>query len=189
MSARTALLDASVLYPAPLRDVLLQLAAADLYRARWTEAIHDEWINALLRNEPHRNRDALERTRTMMNTAALDALVDGYEALIPTLVLPDPNDRHVFAAAITGGCDTIVTANLKDFPAATLEPHGVRAQHPDAFLRLQLDRTPDNFCAAIRTVRARLKNPAYPAERYLKILEGQGLHDTAAALRTMQAAI
>jgi PIN domain len=119
MSAYTALLDASVLYPAPLRDVLLELATTDVYRAKWSSAINEEWINALMRNEPHRDRAALERTRALMDRATRDCLLEGYEALIPSLLLPDPNDRHVLAAAITGRCDVIFTANLKDFPTAS----------------------------------------------------------------------
>jgi hypothetical protein len=64
MSRLTALLDANILYPAPLRDLFLQLAVVDLFRARWTADIHREWIEALLRREPHRDRISLERTRS-----------------------------------------------------------------------------------------------------------------------------
>ncbi len=56
MSLYTALLDANVLYPAPMRDILMELAVGDLYKARWTDDIHREWINSLLRNEPERSR-------------------------------------------------------------------------------------------------------------------------------------
>src|ERR1700704_3911086 len=105
MSNYTALLDANVLYPAPLRDLLLQLAVTDLFRAKWTADIHREWIEALLRREPNRDRAALERTRDLMDKATRDCLVGGYEALIPSLTLPDPDDRHVLAAAIIGRCD------------------------------------------------------------------------------------
>ena len=78
MSRYTALLAANVLYPAPLRDLLLQLAVTDLFRTRWTVDIHREWIEALLRNEPRRNRAALERTRDLMDKAKRDSLVEGY---------------------------------------------------------------------------------------------------------------
>ena len=67
MSNYTALFDANVLYPAPLRDLLLQLAVADLFRAKWTADIHREWMEALPANEPHRDRARLERTRDLMN--------------------------------------------------------------------------------------------------------------------------
>ncbi len=102
MTGLTALLDANILYPAPMRDIFLQMAVDDLFRANWTVDIHREWINALLRNEPHRDRATLERTRDRMDRAARDCLVTGYETLIPSLHLPDPADRHVLAAAIVG---------------------------------------------------------------------------------------
>src|SRR5438445_7205786 len=108
MSQITALLDANVLYPAPIRDILMQLAVEDLFRAKWSAAIHKEWIEALLRHEPHRDRAALERTRTLMDTAVRDALITGYEALIACLELPDVDDRHVLAAALVGRCDVII---------------------------------------------------------------------------------
>ncbi len=112
MSRYTVLLDANILYSAPMRDVLLQLAVTDLFKAKWTADIHREWIEALLRNEPHRNRAALERTRDMMDRATRDCLVTGYESLIPSLTLPDPDDRHVLAAAIVGKCDVILKIKM-----------------------------------------------------------------------------
>ena len=108
MSQYTVIFDANVLYPAPLRDALMQLAVMDLFKAKWTADIHREWIEALLRKEPHRDRAALERTRDLMDQATRDCLVTGYEPLIQGLVLPDPNDRHVLAAAIVGRCDAII---------------------------------------------------------------------------------
>lgn len=182
MSHFTALLDANVLYPAPIRDVLLQLAVDDLFRAKWTADIHQEWIEALLRNEPHWNRATLERTRDLMDTATRDALITGYESLIACLNLPDSDDRHVLAAAIVGRCDVIVTQNLKDFPSATLKAYGIEAQHPDDFLLNYLNLLPGKFCGAIRTVRARLKHPPYNVDDYLKILTRQGLVGTASEL-------
>ncbi len=77
MNRFTVLYDACVLYPAPLRDLLLRLALTDLYRARWSEAIHEEWIRAVLRNRPDLSRQQLERTRALMNAHVRDALVDG----------------------------------------------------------------------------------------------------------------
>ncbi|MGB7340739.1 MAG: PIN domain-containing protein [Phototrophicaceae bacterium] len=177
-----ALLDANVLYPAPLRDVLLQLAVSDIFRARWTRDIHREWIGSLLRNEPHRDREKLQKTRDMMDQATRDALITGYEPLINTLELPDPNDRHILAAAITGYCDVIVTKNLKDFPDNILLEYNLKAQHPDRFLLHHLDNNPTQFCAAIAKVRARLKRPSYNVQQYLSILAKQELPTTVALL-------
>lgn len=183
MSAYTALLDACVLYPAPVRDLLLQLAVTDLYKARWTADIHREWIESLLENEPHRQRVDLERTRDLMDRATRDALITGYDALIPSLTLPDANDRHVLAAAIVGRCDVIVTANLKDFPDTVLAPFGIEAQHPDEFLSNQLHLAQGLFCATVQKVRRRLKNPPYTIEEYLETLTRNGLVAVAAELR------
>jgi predicted nucleic acid-binding protein len=182
VSRYTALLDANILYPAPMRDLLLQLAVTDLFKARWSADIHREWIEALLREQPHRNRVALERTRHLMDQHTRDSLVTGYQALISTLTLPDPDDRHVLAAAIVGRCDVIVTQNLKDFPEPALAPFGIEAQHPDDFLRNQLSLAPGLFCAAVRKVRTRLRNPPYSVEAYLATLTRQGLVATVAEL-------
>jgi hypothetical protein len=183
MSQYTALFDANVLYPAPLRDLLLQLAVTDLFRAKWTADIHREWIEALLRQEPHRDRAALERTRDLMDAHTRDCLVTGYEILIDTLSLPDPNDRHVLAAAIIGRCDVIVTQNLKDFPADVLASYGIDVQHPDEFLCNHLNLAQGVFCSAVQRVRSRLKNPPYSVMEYLDTLTRQGLVATAAELK------
>lgn len=95
-----AIYDANVLYPAPLRDLLVPLAHAGFVRARWTDAIHDEWIRNVCATNPGLVRERLERTRRLMNEAVRDCLVTGYEHLIDTLTLPDAEDRHVLAAAM-----------------------------------------------------------------------------------------
>lgn len=100
--AFTALYDACVLFPAPVRDLLLHLAVTDQFRARWTDAIHEEWIRAVLNSRPDLSRKRLERTRRSMDAHVRDALITDFEDLIPTLTLPDPDDRHVLAAAIRG---------------------------------------------------------------------------------------
>ena len=133
-SSFTAVYDACVLYPAPLRDFLMWLALSGLYRARWTEEIHCEWKRNLLKNRPDLTIEQLDRTSQLMDLAIPDACVDSYEDLIVGLSLPDDDDRHVLAAAIRCGADVIVTFNLKDFPIRSLEPFGIEAQHPDEFV-------------------------------------------------------
>ena len=99
----TVVYDACVLYPAPLRDLLMHLALSDLYRARWSDLIHDEWTRNVLANRNDLNSDQLNRTRQLMNANVRDSLVTGFEYLIPSIKLPDPDDRHVVAAAIHSG--------------------------------------------------------------------------------------
>ena len=100
MTAAIALLDANVLYPAPLRDLLVQLALDGLFQARWSAEIDDEWRRNLLAARPELAAQT-ERTQAIMRRALPDALVTGYAAHISGLSLPDPGDRHVLAAAIT----------------------------------------------------------------------------------------
>lgn len=95
-----AVYDANILYPAPLRDLFIRLAQAGGVQAKWSETIHDEWIRNVLKNNSQLTKEWLERTRILMNESARDCLVYGYEDLIDSLVLPDPDDRHVLAAAI-----------------------------------------------------------------------------------------
>ena len=98
MATFTALYDANVLYPAPLRDLLIQLATTRLFRARWTSIIHEEWISSLLKNRGDLKREQLIRTQEAMDSAVLDCLVEDFQGLIPGLHLPDENDRHILAA-------------------------------------------------------------------------------------------
>jgi predicted nucleic acid-binding protein len=182
VSHYAALLDANVLYPAPLRDLLLQLAVTDIFKAHWSADIHREWIEALLRNEPHRDRAALERTRDLMDKATRDSVITGYESLVPSIELPDPDDRHVLAAAIVGRCDVIVTQNLKDFPEDALAPFGINVQHPDEFLCNHLNLASGLVCGAVRKVRLRLKHPPFTIDQYLETLIRQGLPETVSGL-------
>lgn len=183
----TAVYDANVLYPAPLRDLLIRLAQAGLVRARWTETIHDEWIRNVLANNPHVMSERLGRTRSLMNEAVRDCLVTGYEDLIDSLTLPDADDRHVLAAAIRGGAEIIVTFNLADFPRDTLTGFDIVAQHPDDFLVCLLDLAPGTVCVAVKAQRESLRNPPKTVEELLATLEAQGLTHAVARLREFAA--
>jgi hypothetical protein len=172
-----------VLYPAPLRDLLMHLALTDLFRAKWADAIHEEWMRAVLETRPDLTRDKLERTRTLMNEHVRDCLVTGYEDLIPSLQLPDPDDRHVLAAAIRGHAEVIVTFNLKDFPKDTLASFGVEPQHPDDFITHLLDLDSGTVCVAVKRQRESLKNPPKSIDELLATLEQCGLTQTVAKLK------
>jgi predicted nucleic acid-binding protein len=179
----TVVYDACVLYPAPLRDLLLQLALTDLFRAKWTRMIHGEWIENLLANRPDLDRSCLERTRDLMDEAVRDCIVEGFEPLIEAFTLPDPDDRHVLAAAVRCKADLIVTYNLSDFPSECLETWTVEAEHPDEFIVHLLGLDESLVCDAARTCRARLSNPAKTADEYLDILASQQLLETVSWLR------
>lgn len=168
--AFTVLFDANVLYSAPVRDVVARLALADLFRARWSRDIHREWMAALASQRPDIPYARIERTRALLDEHARDALVEGYESLIPSLTLPDPNDRHVLAAAIVGRADLILTYNLADFPTATLEPHGIEVQHPDEFLVHQFHLAPALVLTKLAELRRGLTRPPLTPTAYLEKL-------------------
>lgn len=179
----TVVLDACVLYPAPLRDLLLSLASAGIYRARWTHLIEDEWVRNLTTNRPDIKLDALRRTIAMMNEAVDDCLVAKFEYLVNSLTLPDPDDRHVLAAAIVGHADAIVTFNLKDFPGQAVGAHGIEVLHPDDFIIAQYDLDPIGVLTAVKTNRGRLQNPPRSAGELIATYEAQGLPQTCTILR------
>jgi len=114
-STFTALFDANVLYGARLRSLLMELAMSGLFRARWSNDIHREWMTAVSTNTGIPLQQ-LQSTRAYMDAAVPDGCISGYEALIPALELPDPHDRHVLAAAIRGGASVIVTFNRATSP-------------------------------------------------------------------------
>jgi predicted nucleic acid-binding protein len=185
MATLIAFYDANVLYPAELRNFLMHLALAGLFRAKWSAAVHEEWISNLLENRPDLTRQKLERTRRLMDKATLDALVEGYEDLIPSLRLPDENDRHVLAAAIRGEAQLIVTMNLKDFPEEVLQKYEIEALHPDEFVLQLIELAPDVVMDAAETHRQSLKNPPKSIEEFLASLEAQGLPKSVATLRML----
>ncbi len=175
------ILDASVLYPAALRNLLMRLAGAHLFQPKWTKKIQEEWTGALLRDRPEL-APQIARTRALMEAHVLDAEVTGYEELIDRLDLPDPDDRHVLAAAIHCDADLIVTVNLKDFPDAALNQFDITAQHPDSFVLGLLKTAPEIVIATMREHRLSLKNPTKSAEDYLATLKLHGLVKTVDAI-------
>ena len=163
MSTFTVILDSCVLYPSRLRSLLMRLATTGLFRARWTNLIHDEWMRNVLRDYPDKTLEQVKRTRDLMNAHVLDAIVTGH----------DPDDRHVLAAAIVGRADAIVTFNLTDFPAERLDLYKIEAIHPDAFLQAQFDLSAEAVMEAVRSDRTSLKNPPHDAGEYLeKLVKG-----------------
>ncbi|KIG11091.1 PIN domain-containing protein [Caballeronia concitans] len=185
----TVIYDACVLYPAPLRDFLMWLGLSGRFRARWSEQIHDEWKRNLLKNRPDLSTEQLDRTAALMNDAIPDAIVSGHEALIAGLTLPDPNDRHVLAAAIRCSANVIVTFNERDFPAAVLDEFGIEAQHPDTFVDDLFDLDPAAVIQAAQRQRKQLRHPPLDIDRYLDIMLKQGMVQTCRALATYRAVL
>lgn len=178
-----AVLDACVLYPATLRDFLLQLAEQDAFGPKWSDEIIHEFVRGVLRDRPGVKPERLQRTVELMNDAFPDARVTGHGRLVTALTLPDPDDRHVLAAAIRAKATSIVTLNLKDFPAPTLAQHGIVAVHPDAFVAGVLKAAPQMVEQAFVAQQQALKNPPVLVADLLDKLEQQGLKDSMRLLR------
>lgn len=177
-----AVLDANVLYPAVLRDLLLTLADAKLFQPKWSERIHDEWTRNLLSNRPDLNADALKKTKQAMDTAFPDASVAGDEKVEASLQLPDTDDRHVLMSAILGNAQWIVTANVKDFPAAVLDVYPIAAVHPDEFVTGLLQENEAGVKSAFTKMVGKLKNPPLSIEQVLQSLVKCDMPQTAALL-------
>jgi hypothetical protein len=139
----------------------MQMALTDLYRAKWSHLIHEEWMRNLLQNRPDLTRERLERTRERMDSNIRDCLVIGFE-------------------------DLIVTYNLPHFPPEHLSRYGIEAQHPDEFLTHLIDLALGSVCAAVRTHRLRLKKPPKTVTEYLETLEHQSLAQFVAHLRAFE---
>ena len=155
-----AVYDACVLYPFHVRNLLVQCGVDRLVNARWTDAIHEEWIRNLAANTQNLSVERLTETRNLMKRVLPAADVTDYEKHIPQLTLPDPGDRHVLAAAIAGRASHIVTWDLADFPAEILTPHHVSAQNWDDFLMDLCAAAPDVTITAAENAKESQKDRA-----------------------------
>ena len=159
-----ALLDACVLIPIRLTDLLLRLAEANTYRLLWSQGVLDEVERTLPKVGV---APAKARTRVQqMRNAFPDALVTDYSALVPAMT-NHPKDRHVLAAAVCADAAVIVTANVKDFPPQALQPYDIDAVHPDDFLLDQLDLYPVQTMRCIHEQVAACRNPAITIDHLL----------------------
>jgi predicted nucleic acid-binding protein len=175
-------LDACVLYSALLRDLWMRLQLENAIQARWTHLIHDEWSRNALKNHPDSQPEQWQRIVELMDRYAGDAPVTGFEHLIETLQLPDPDDRHVLAAAIQARASAIITINLKDFPVSTLEPLGIRVVHPDDFLLEVIEFNLEAVLMALRKQRTQLKKPSMTASAFLGLFAKHNLPRSGAKL-------
>jgi len=184
MTPLVAVYDACVLYPSFLRDFLVWLGHHGKQRgvlsAKWTGRIHGEWMRAVLRNRPDIRRSALQEKRRRMDRHVPGCRIRGYRRWERRLTLPDPNDRHVLAAALACVADVIVTFNIRDFPAAVLQPFGVTALTPDDFVCRLMDS--GIVVAAAAEQRAALSRPALSPAEYLDALRRNRLPAVADAL-------
>ncbi len=165
-----ALLDACVLYPTVLREILIATAKAGFYKPLWSDRILEEWARATMKLGPGAEMVARGEVAAL-RMAFPKATVPVHGGVAARLWLPDPNDVHVLAAAITGGAEVIVTFNAEDFPRQTLAEEGLTRQDPDQFLLALWQQHPQAIAAAVATVRVeaeRLSGQPQPLRALLK---------------------
>jgi predicted nucleic acid-binding protein len=165
-----AVLDACVLYPTVLREVLAGVAAAGLYTPLWSPRILEEWARAAARDGPAAELRARGEIAAL-RAAFPRAEVIPHAGLLARLHLPDENDIHVLAAAVTAGADAIVTFNAQDFPRHVLAAEGIARRDPDGFLWELWSHEPQAVAGAAERVRAtaeRLSGQPQPMRALLK---------------------
>ena len=176
------ILDSNVLYPFRKRDILLRFYEAGLFRARWTNEITDEWKRHLIANKPALKSSIMAQLQAM-HTAFPEAVIDNYQQLTNGLHLPDPDDRHVLAAAIQCGAQHIVTDNLRDFPANVLQDYDIEAIGADEFLSRTFELCSLEALAVLRQLRMDYKNPPLSAPEFMMDLRAKGLPKLSARIR------
>lgn len=160
MTKFTAFLDACALVPIAQADTLLRLAEGGLYRPLWSHTVLAETVAALETVHPDMKDTGAARKRVdVIRQYFVDACVEDWHHVLEVVNLPDPNDRHVVAAAFKGRADVIVTANVKDFPACELKRFSLSAQTPDEFLLNQLDLAPQLVMEILQCQAEAAKNP------------------------------
>ena len=175
--------DAHALYPNAQRDLLIRIAQTWMVQAKWTTEIIDEMARARLRRNPDLDPVKLDRLKNLINHSVPDCLVWGYEPLIAGLKLPDPDDRHVLAAAIRAGAQVIVTASVREFPAEDLAEFDIEAKSPDDFVLDQIGIDDRVVYACVQDI-ANCRSQPHTAQDILTELENNGLVASVAALRS-----
>jgi hypothetical protein len=165
----SVLIDACVLFPTVLREMVVGAAAAGGFAPLWSARILEEWARAT-RRLPEGAEAVARAEIALLRAAWPEAEVAADEDLVARLSLPDPDDRHVLAAAIAGGAGVLLTLNRGDFPTRTLARHGIVLREPDGFLSELLAEGVDlaAVAAAVQTRAERASGRPQPLRTLLK---------------------
>jgi|SaaInlStandDraft_3_1057020.scaffolds.fasta_scaffold38506_1 hypothetical protein len=175
--------DSCILHPPTFRTLFIELAMTELFQAKWTNEINQEWKNSVLKKNPNITQEHVDKVEKDLGVAVPNYLVTGYENLIHSISdMPDINDRHVLAAAIRCNAEAIVTQNLKDFPKEILSKYDIEALSADTFISLQFGFSKEKVISAIKESRKWVRSKPSP-EEYLQSLKKKGLTKTVAFLR------
>jgi hypothetical protein len=192
MSSPVVVYEATVLLSSPLRDLLLRLACftepvrtTRQFQAKWTDKILDDCFDAIGKAHPTAPPEQLQRMREQIVASVPDSIITGYEPLIECLELPDPSCRHVLAAAIRAGAQTIVTSRLSAFPRRALGPYEIRALPPDHFLSDLVQDIGEPVLDVCHQLAGDYASPPLSFSELLRVLERQGLSRAVMELRAL----
>jgi predicted nucleic acid-binding protein len=171
----SAFLDANVLHPAFLRGALLWFADARLLRPVWSKDVLIEWRRSVQRRHADMDEVKCDRLQAAFTSHFPDAEVSNYQTFVDAVTLPDPEDRHVLAAAIVGKCNGIITSNLRHFPAETVSKFGIEVIHPDQFIVNVIDLDENKAIGACKRHREAMAISKPTADQYLERFEICGL--------------
>ncbi len=176
-----AVLDACVLYPTVLREILQGAAEAGLYQPVFSDRILREWVLATAKLGPAAPAIA-EGEAALLRAAFPRALVREHSEIEARLLLPDPNDRHVLATAIASGADAIITFNAQDFPGHVLAAEGITRRDPDGFLWELQSRHPEAMARVVEAVRAKAEAISGQPQQLKPLVKRARLYRLAKAL-------
>jgi len=179
----TCVLDTNIIYPIDIRDLLFWFASYDLFTPKWSKHIFDEWESVM--NRKGVSEEEITKRISRAQGAFPDALVENYESLVDSLILPDEKDRHVLAAAIKTNANIIVTNNIKDFPSEYLSSFGLTAKTADDFLTDTIDLNNEIAVEAFRALVLNRTNPNLDEFEVLDRFRNNGLTDTANYLHAL----
>lgn len=178
-----AVLDTCVLFSVLKRNILLSLAGGKLFIPKWSDQIMKELERSL--RTKYEGRVNGRKQCKVMNDAFPDARIFGYESKINDLKLPDSNDRHILAAAITGEISIIVTDNICDFPTEELAVHSVSAITTDEFTFDIINRFPSKSIETLKEMRMRIsKKVELDASGLIKKIKLEGMSKTSQVLKS-----
>lgn len=175
-------LDANVIYSITLTDVLLTLAEHDLFLPLWSPNVLQEAQEAASRTLPDAAQQAFRKRLIMMDQAFPESSIHVEESEWSQFDLPDPDDRHVLAAAAQGQADALATRNIKDFPQKLLDSFSIQVITPDDLLCVLLRRNPEATANAIRELIDSRHRPPINIPDFAKRLERSGATQFAAAI-------
>ncbi len=162
------LLDANVLHPSYLRDLLLRLAERGFYQVRWTDQILHEVSSSIKRRQPEDRHDRVDRLISRLSAAFPEACITGHEDLIPVMT-NHPKDRHVLAAAVKDNVDVIVTDNKQDFPAESYRRYELDVLTADEFLVCQWTLyNPEIICSILEEMVDSYSNPPISLRAFME---------------------